>query len=63
MVNEFLVVARGGRVVVMKLGMHLTGPQAVALAAWLVAISECVPGGGEEAFHRALRSVFKEPEP
>lgn len=56
--NEFLVGAKGGKLVIMRRPMELTGAEAVNLAAWLVAMSVIAPGGGKDAFDAAYREAI-----
>jgi hypothetical protein len=54
--NTFMVGAQDGTVRILNVPAvlkGLTGAEAVNLAAWLVAVSEPMPGGGRDAFETA----------
>ena len=55
--NRWLVGVQGEQLHIQNPQSRLTGAQAVELAAWLVAMSAVLPGGGREAFERAYREV------
>jgi hypothetical protein len=57
MFNQWLIGAQGGAVVVQNPQTRFTAVQAVEFAAWLVAVSEALPGGGKEAFDMVYRDV------
>jgi hypothetical protein len=55
--NQWLIGSQGGTVLVQNPQTRFTGAQAVEFAAWLVAVSEVLPGGGKEAFDMVYRDV------
>lgn len=56
--NEFMVGVQGESITLLRpVPLRLSADQAVRLAAWLVAMSEPLNGGGQAAFERVYKQV------